>query len=113
MHLYELIQKPYQKGKDYYNELNNEFKIEIWENFDQNKIDEWIERWHYMKENPNTSVSQEDKFFSEYYKKWYYRRFWPKIVDYHRFLQKDPYTERPDFWHWFLNYYLQENKYPV
>lgn len=125
LHLYELIQKPYEAGKDYYAEFLNEFntkigivyegnelrKVKLWD-LNQEKVEEYAKSWRYMKENPSESIFDENKFFSERYPKWYYNSFKPNLEDYYRFLQQSPLTEHPDFWDWYLNTYLRENFYP-
>ncbi len=120
------MQRPYVAGKDYYAELLSEFKTKtgivyevnelwnrrLWDKFDQRKIKKYFERWIDMKENPSESIIDNNKFFSKHYPKWYYNTFIPKMNDYYRFLQQNPLTERPDFWHWYLNTYLQEDFHP-
>jgi len=65
-----------------------------------------------MKENPSESVFDNNKFFSKHYPKWYFNTFKPNLEDYYRFLQRNPLTERPDFWHWYVNTYLREDFHP-
>ena len=125
LHLYELIQKPYEAGKDYYAEFLNEFNartaniyegnelltVKLWD-LNQNKIKEYAERWINMKESPSESIFDDNKFFSRSYHQWYYNRFKPNIDDFNRFLHQSDLTERPDFWYWYLNTYLREDFYP-
>jgi len=127
LHLYELIQKPYEAGKDHYAELMAEFNAKIavvyegnqmwnrklWDKFDQVKIEDYVEGWIYMKKNPSESVFDNNIFFSKRYPKWYFNVFKPNINDYYQFLQKSPNTKRPDFWDWYLNTYLREDFHPL
>jgi hypothetical protein len=116
LHLYELIQRPYEAGKDYFGEFLNDFNSrtfageKLWEKFDQRKIENYIIRWVNMKENPSESIFDNNKFFSEHYPKWYFNAFKPKMNDYEQFLYQSAFCERPDFWHWFVNTYLKENR---
>ena len=126
LHLYELIQKPYEAGKDYYAEFLSEFNTKnaivyegnelwnrkLWDNFFQEDIEEYIKSWKYMKENPSESIFDDNKFFSECYPKWYYNAFKPNLNDYYQFLQKSPLTKLPDFWYWYMNTYLREDFHP-
>jgi len=126
LHLYELIQKPYEAGKDYSTELLSEFysktavvyegnqmeNRKLWDRFDQEKIEKYVERWIDMKRKPSESIFDNNKFFSEHYPKWYYNAFKPNINEFYLFLQGNPNTKRPDFWYWYLNTYLREDFHP-
>ncbi|MBA7557584.1 hypothetical protein ES705_50345 [subsurface metagenome] len=126
LHLYELIQRPYEAGKDYEAEFLSEFNSKtaivyegnemwnrkLWDKFDQVKIEDYVEGWIDMKTDPSKSVFDNSKFFSKRYPKWYFNAFKPDINDYYQFLQKSPNTVRPDFWHWYLNTYLREDFHP-
>lgn len=126
-HLYELIQKPYEAGKDHYAEFSKEFdtrtaniyidgeyqNVKLWNKLSQEKIEKYVERWIDMKNTPSESIFDENKFFAEHYPKWYYRTFKPKMDDFNLFLQQDPQCKRPEFWDWYINTYLQEDIHPL
>jgi len=126
LHLYELIQRPYEAGKDYEAELLKEFNSKttvlyegnemsnrkLWDKFDQRKVKKYVENWIDMKTDSSESIFDNNKFFSEHYPKWYFNTFKPKLNDYYLFLQQSPSTERPDFWSWYLNTYLREDFHP-
>jgi len=91
------------------NEMSNR---KLWDKFDQEEIKDYVKRWINMKKSPSESIFDNNKFFSEHYPNWYFNAFKPNMEDYYRFLQKNPLTEKPDFWHWFLNSYLKEDFHP-
>lgn len=125
LHMYELIQKPYEVGKDYSAEILNEFKTKtaivyegnqmwnrkLWDDFNQEEIEKYIIRWIDKKEDSRESVFEDDKFFSKNYPEWYFNSFKPEIDDYYLYLDKSSSCKNPDFWHWFVNTYLRENFY--
>ncbi len=125
MHLYELVQRPPQEGINL-----NEFRTRtaiinnveefIWAKLDDKKIEEWIKRWNFAKEEGY------EAFFSDpddgYYPNFYKYRYKPMEHDFRRFIEGKPsayrglfYNEerRNAFWKWFLRSYLRENIYPI
>jgi hypothetical protein len=125
MHLYELIQRPFQNGVDL-NEfrgrtaiIDNE-EVFVWEDLDNDKIEEWIERWEFVKEKGYEAFLLNNKIG---YPKFYNYRYKPMEEDFRLFLNKEPSAKpwlfhskgkrRDVFWEWFLRVYLRENIYPI
>ena len=124
MHLYELIQRPSQKGV-----VLNEFRtrsamidnkeVFIWEDLDDRKIEEWIEHWKFVKEKGYEAFFlDKDRGYPKFYK----YRYKPMENDFRLFIagrrsvNKGLFyreTRRNAFWEWFLSTYLRENIYPI
>lgn len=119
LHLYELIQKPYDSSKNYYDEFKKEFNTrtfenqKLWDKWDQDQIFEFTLRWDDQKDNPTESVFDEDVFFAKNYRNWYYETFAPNMEDYRQYLLQSASCEKPEFWNWFVNTYLRKDTYPA
>ena len=126
LHLYELKQKLYVVGKDYCADFLKEFTTKttdvyeggqmesrrLWNNLNQGDIERYVIHWIDMKETPSESIVDNNKFFSKRYPNWYHHTFKPYMDDLSLFLQQSPITNKPDFWHWFVNTYIKEDGYP-
>jgi hypothetical protein len=124
-HLYELIQRPFEAGKDYNVEFLKEFRtrtanifidgeyqnVKLWD-LEQEVIQDYVKRWIEMKETSSESVFDNNKFFAKNYPDWYFNTFKPKMDDFNRFLHQDSLCEHPDFWDWYINTYLKEDFHP-
>lgn len=124
-HLFELIQKQYEQGKDYYAEFSGEFIsktieisgdiINIWEDLDNGVMRDWISRWVEVKEGVGVSASifDEETLFTKYYPNWYRHKYLPHIQDFRSYLEESPSCINPDFWAWFMSDYLPNNRYQL
>jgi hypothetical protein len=85
----------------------NKRDIKIWENFDLNKLDSWIERW------VDKKTMSYEKWHLTYYKEFYTKRYGPYFKDYHLYINGDPKCKHPDFWEWYTKEYMPNNRYPI
>jgi len=119
MHLYELIQKPYTSGSDYKAFFENEFKhreayifgrgdTKIWNGINPAIVKEYTRRWVLYKDNPKT----ESVFYNDNYRIFYNKGYKWFMNDFNLYLNEDPSTSYPEFWHWHATVYLPQSIYP-
>jgi len=122
-HLYQLVKMPYTDNfraliEKEFNTKTIEVdgqEIKLWGKLDSDVITQWINRWEYDKLNPTVDNPQffaEDNFLNEYYNTWYANNYLPYMQDFRAFLDRNPSCKTPDFWDWYLNEYLVQNRLP-
>ena len=125
VHLYQLLQIPYEYGKNYKAFIEEEFRsktvelngreIKLWEDLDDETKAKWIKRWEFVKLNPDVEDPQffaENNFLNEFYNTWYVNNYLPYMQDFKAFLDRNPSCKTPDFWDWYLNEYLVQHRLP-
>ncbi len=125
VHIYQLLQMPLESG--YRLALEEAFEkktviydgeeINLWGGLDDDIRDTWIERWKWVKDNPDgpdqgAQFMGEDPFLNKFYPDWYINRFLPQMQDYRAYLTRNPSCKYPEFWDWFVRIYTRQNRYP-
>lgn len=54
----------------------------------------------------------EKKWYSKYYRNFYEQTYLPYMDNFASYLVEGRSAPKSDFWRWYLNTYLRENKYP-
>lgn len=57
-------------------------------------------------------VKSEKEWYSKYYRPFYEQTYTPNMDNFASYLLEGGSATKSDFWRWFLNTYLRENKYP-
>ncbi len=125
MYLYEVIQHPFIEGFNYLAEFRARSanidgkEILIWEDLDDSKIEGWIKRLEFVKNEGYEAFFLNSKLG---YPNFYKYRYKQMEGDFKLFIAGRNsvnkglfHTEdkRNAFWEWFLSTYLKENKYPI
>jgi len=121
MHLYELIQIPHTDGTDYQTVFENEFKkreayifgrgdTKIWNGIDPKIVAKYAERgvdWKSIGKSKSEQV-----VYNDYYPTFYNKGYKWFMNDFKLYLNEDPSTSYPEFWHWYSIVYLPQSIYP-
>lgn len=115
-HLYEIIQRQYETGKNYEALLLAEFnsrvdtiggnKLRIWDGFREDILIEWIGRWEDRKK------MNDDEWHIKYYSEFYSNRYINSLYTANRYLGGKN-VDKIEFWDWYFREYLVNNIYPI
>jgi len=101
LHLYELVNRPQEEGVTL-DDFRDEELDGIWDKFNDDILNKWIERWSDFK-----SMS-EKKIYNEYYPNFYEKLYIPFMKDFELYKAKNPNCQFPEFWFWYTSNYLGE-----
>jgi len=93
--------------KEFRNRIDNVAgnEVKIWDGVEDEILGDWIDRWEDKKK-----LSEKD-WYSKYYQNFYEQTYLPYMDDFASYLLEGSSAPKSDFWRWYLNTYLRENKY--
>ena len=101
LHLYKLTKRAQKEGLTI-DDFRDSKLNGIWDAFDDNILNQWVERW-----NDYKSMTEE-KFYEKYYQIFYEKLYTPFMRDFELYKAKDPNSQFPEFWFWYSSNYLGE-----